>query len=268
MEHEQDALSAGAIADGLERLGAAAGRPIVVRDVTGSTNDDAIAAAAAGAPHGAVLAADAQTSGRGRSGHAWHSPPGENVYLSMVARPRVPATSVPSLTPAIGVAVARAVEAMLAGRAQVWVKWPNDVLAGPRGDARKLAGVLVEAQIQGAEATSLVIGVGVNVRTTAFPADLEARATSLARLGAAAVARSWVAAAIVAAIDEAVARFEDGGFASFRGDALRLDWLDGRRVSVAGTRGVAAGIDVEGRILVRRDDGEVVAAATGEVTVA
>ena len=70
--------------------------------------------------------------------------------------------------------LARAIEARLAGRAPVWVKWPNDVLAGPPDDARKLAGVLVEAQLRDAEVTSLVIGVGVNVRTSAFPAELAA----------------------------------------------------------------------------------------------
>jgi BirA family biotin operon repressor/biotin-[acetyl-CoA-carboxylase] ligase len=268
MDQERDALSAGAIAEHLRRLGRDAARPLVVRDVTGSTNDDALAAAAAGAPHGSVFVADAQTSGRGRSGHTWHSPPGENVYLSMVARPRVPAASVPSITPAVGVAVARAAADRLAGRARVWVKWPNDVLAGPRDDARKLAGVLVEALLRDAEVTSLVIGVGVNVQSTTFPPELAGRATSLAGLGAADLARSSIAAEIVAALDAAVARFEDGGFPGFRDDAARLDWLGGRRVSVGGTRGVASGIDGEGRLLVERDDGEVVAAATGEVVMA
>jgi BirA family biotin operon repressor/biotin-[acetyl-CoA-carboxylase] ligase len=86
--------------------------------------------------------------------------------------------------------------------------------------------------------------------------------------GAAALPRASIAAEIVAALDAAVARFEAGGFASYGDDVVRLDWLRGRRVSVAGTRGVAAGVDDEGRLLVQRDDGEVVAAATGEVALA
>src|SRR4029077_8364386 len=145
-----------AIARELDRLGSALGRPLSVVPVTASTNDDARAAAAAGAPHRDAFLADAQTAGRGRGGHTWHSPPGENLYLSIVLRPRVPAGDIAPIALAIGVAVARAVEEALAGRAPVWLKWPNDVLAGPAEAKRKLAGVLVEGQLRGAEVASLV----------------------------------------------------------------------------------------------------------------
>ncbi len=242
-------LAAAAIAAELDRLGAGVGRPLVVVPVTASTNDDARAAAAAGAPHGAAFVADAQTAGRGRGGHTWHSPPGENLYLSVVLRPRVPAASVAPITLAVGVAVARVLEGILAGRAPVWVKWPNDVLAGPANDKRKLAGVLVEGQLRGAEVTSLVAGVGVNVHAAAFPEALAARATSLARLGAEGLDRSVIAARLLAAIGDAVARFEVDRLASFALDLARLDALRGARVEVAGVRGTGEGIDAEGRLL-------------------
>lgn len=257
-------LSASAVEEHLRRVGAA-GRPIVVREVTGSTNDDARSAAAAGAPHGAVFLADMQTLGRGRSGHAWHSPPGENVYLSMVLRPRVSASSLPSITPAVGVAVARVLEARLEGRAPVWVKWPNDVFAGPRGEARKLAGVLLEGQLRGSEVESVTAGVGVNVRSRAFPAELVDRATSLSLLGAEELERASIAAELIAAFDATIARYEVDRLASFMEDIARLDLLRGRRVTVAGVSGVAAGVDAEGRLLVRDDEGRVAAVATGEV---
>jgi BirA family transcriptional regulator, biotin operon repressor / biotin---[acetyl-CoA-carboxylase] ligase len=261
-------LTAEAIARELDRLGAPVGHPLVVASVTASTNDDARAAAAAGAAHGASFVADAQTAGRGRGGHTWHSPPGENLYLSMVLRPRVPADGIASITLAVGVAVARVLSAALAGRAPVWVKWPNDVLAGPvtsTGLPRKLAGVLVEAQLRGSEVGSLVVGVGVNVHAASFPAEIAERATSLALLGGEGLDRSALAARLIAGIGAAVARFEHDRLASFTADLDRLDALRGAVVEVAGVRGVAVGIDAEGRLRVRGEGGAVTAVVSGEV---
>jgi BirA family biotin operon repressor/biotin-[acetyl-CoA-carboxylase] ligase len=259
-------LSAERVARELDRLAATVGRPLTVSPLTASTNDDARAAAAAGAAHGATFLADAQTAGRGRGGHTWHSPPGENVYLSVVLRPRVPAASIAPVTLAVGVAVARVLEAILEARAPVWVKWPNDVLAGPATARRKLAGVLVEGQLRGAEVSSLVAGVGVNVHAPSFPEELAARATSLARLGAPALDRSVIAAQLVAAIGAAVACFEDDRLGSFRADLERLDALRGARIEVVGAYGTAAGIDGEGRLLLRGDGGAITAVVSGEVT--
>jgi BirA family biotin operon repressor/biotin-[acetyl-CoA-carboxylase] ligase len=243
-------LSAEAIARELDLLGSNVGRPLTVAPVTASTNDDARAAAARGAPHGAAFVADAQTRGRGRGGHAWHSPAGENLYFSMVARPRVSAGSIPPVALAVGVAVARVLEQVVM---PVWVKWPNDVLAGP--DRKKLAGVLVEGQLRGSEVTSVVAGVGVNVHATSFPPDIVARATSLALLGVAGRGRSMLAARLLAAVGEAIARLEESGLTSFSEDLARLDALRGARVEVSGVRGTAEGMDGDGRLLVRTEHG-------------
>ncbi len=256
-------LSAETIARTLDLLGSPVGRPLSVASLTASTNDDARAAASAGAPHGAAFLADAQTAGRGRGGHTWHSPPGENLYLSMVLRPRVPALAVAPIALAVGVAVARALEATLAGRAPVWMKWPNDVLAGPA--RRKLAGVLVEGQLRGGEVASLVAGVGVNVHAIAFPPEIAGRATSLALLGGEGLDRSALAARLLAAIGDAAARYEEDRLASFANDLARMDALRGERVEVAGVRGTGEGIDGEGRLLVRGEGGEVTAVVAGEV---
>jgi BirA family biotin operon repressor/biotin-[acetyl-CoA-carboxylase] ligase len=265
-------LSADALRAALDALGAPPDPPLRVMEQTGSTNDDARAAAAAGAPAGAAFVADAQTRGRGRGAHTWHSPPGENLYLSVVARPRVPAASVAPLTLAVGVAVARVLEARLHGHAPVWIKWPNDVLGGaaapgapPIHQARKLAGVLVEGQLRGSEVSALIIGLGVNVRATSFPAEIAARAASLALLGAVDLDRSALAAALLAAIGAAVTRYEEDRLTSFLPDLLRLDALRGAAVEVAGERGEAAGIDADGRLLVRRTDGSLGRVSTGEV---
>lgn len=243
------------------------GGPLVVVEVTGSTNDDARQAASLGAPAGAAFLADAQTKGRGRGEHTWHSPPGENLYLSLIARPRVPAQSVAPVALAIGVAVAEVIEARLSAApveaGPVQIKWPNDVLVG----GRKIAGVLVEGQLRGAEVVSLVVGVGVNVKTRAFPEQIAARATSLALLGCLDLDRATLAAELLAALGAAVARFEQERLAGFAAALARRDALFGRPVQVGAVAGVAAGIDAEGRLLIRGEGGETTPVFSGEARV-
>ena len=133
----------------------------VVRE-TGSTNDDVRALAAAGAPHGTAVAARVQTAGRGRRGHVWRSPEG-GLYLSVLLRPQVPMQMFVGLPCLSALACVRVLRG-LAGRTDVAVKWPNDVVTG----GGKLAGVLVEAG-SGAEGPFAVVGVGVNVERPAEP---------------------------------------------------------------------------------------------------
>src|SRR5262245_61352806 len=95
--------------------------------------DEAAAALALGATDGPVVVADEQTAGRGRRGHAWRSPPGAGLYMSMVLRPGHDAAGariVSLITFAAGVAVRIGI-----GRATgLWpdLKWPNDLLIGKR----------------------------------------------------------------------------------------------------------------------------------------
>ena len=139
---------------------------------TGSTNDDLLAAARAGAAEGAVLVAEHQTRGRGRQGRQWVSRTGSALIFSVLLRPAaVPPADRGWLPLLTGVAVARALRQQAGVDAAL--KWPNDVLAG----GAKLAGILAE---QAGEA--IVMGVGLNVAATrdelpppgpgALPADL------------------------------------------------------------------------------------------------
>lgn len=253
-------LDAARIAEAIAASGGAP-RPITVAPSTVSTNDDAKVAASTGAPDGAAFLADTQSAGRGRGGHTWHSPPAENLYLSLVVRPRVPAASIAPITLAVGVAVADVLAARVGERTIVAVKWPNDVLAG----GRKLAGVLVEGQLRGSEVSSLIVGLGVNVHAAAFPPELAARATSLALLGVLDRDRSALAGALILAIGAAVRRFEAHRLEAFMPAIARRDALLGQAVEVSGVSGTAVGIDAEGRLLVRGEGGEITAIVSGEV---
>lgn len=148
------------------------GRRLVELEDCASTNDEAAALAAAGAEHGTVVVAAAQTSGRGRLGRRWFSPPGQSLYLSCVLRPALAPEALPPVTLAAGIAVADAVSgAVPAAR----LHWPNDVVVA----GRKLAGVLSEVTTRSGRVEAAVVGIGLNVNVEEFPADLGRPATSL-----------------------------------------------------------------------------------------
>src|SRR5512134_2109839 len=140
---------------------------LLIRETAGSTNDELRALAAAGSPDGLVLLALQQTAGRGRRGAAWFCPAGESLAFSILVRPAEPKALWPRLALAAGLAVAEAAESF---GPPAGIKWPNDVWIG----RRKVAGILVEAGPDFA-----IVGIGLNVHTTSFPAEVSEIATSL-----------------------------------------------------------------------------------------
>jgi BirA family biotin operon repressor/biotin-[acetyl-CoA-carboxylase] ligase len=169
-----------------------------------STNDVAAALVAEGAPHGALVVADAQTRGRGRQGHTWFSPPGAGLYFSLLFRPGpIDPATVGLLTLAAGVAIAEAVERVCGVSAEL--KWPNDLVirrSGEPGGRRKLAGILAEAALVGTCVEHVVLGIGVNLCDSAYPPELADRVTSLAREAGAPVDRFDLLAECLAAVQE------------------------------------------------------------------
>ena len=129
----------------------------------------------AGAPEGAVVAADEQTEGRGRLGRSWHAPRGTSLLFSTSLVPDVPAARLPELSLVAGAAVADAISAQTGLRTTL--KHPNDVLV----DGRKVAGILAES-VDG----RVVLGIGVNVSQAEgeLPQEVVTPATSLALEGA------------------------------------------------------------------------------------
>jgi BirA family biotin operon repressor/biotin-[acetyl-CoA-carboxylase] ligase len=127
-------------------------REVRVVEETGSTNADLLAQARSGAGEGLVLVAEAQTSGRGRMGRRWISPPRRSLTFSVLLRPAVPAGRLGWLPLLAGVAVASALQQTAGVDARL--KWPNDVLV----DGAKIAGILAERWTN-----AVVIGTGINV---------------------------------------------------------------------------------------------------------
>ncbi len=149
---------------------------------TGSTNDVALSLAREGHPHGTVVIADAQERGRGRHGRRWFSPPGVNIYMSILLRPGTITFHPALVTLAAAAATVEAVNSRLLRRhplpaAAAWSKWPNDIYCRDR----KLGGILTEASTSGRTISSMVTGIGVNVNLEArnIPADFRHDTTSL-----------------------------------------------------------------------------------------
>ncbi len=239
--------------------GSRLGRPLIVKAVTGSTNDDARSLAAAGAGHGTAVLADQQTAGRGRLGRAWSSPAGENLYLSVIWRAGLGETIPPTMTLAAGVAVSEALDRFTPSPTRV--KWPNDV----RHRGKKLAGVLTEAMFRGAQPTAVVLGVGVNVRGGSVAPELADIATTLRAVRGSDLSRAEVLGALLSSLDEALSALMNDGFAVIRARLLARCETIGARVSVGGVTGVATDVDDDGALLVRDDEGAVHVVRSGEV---
>src|SRR5512137_1367580 len=124
---------------------------------TDSTNKVALGLAFGGAPEGTAVIADSQTGGRGRHGRSWFSPPGKNIYTSIIIRPAIDPVASSQVTLMTGVAVAELLEALCPGR--IDLKWPNDVLA----NGRKICGILAESRATAVKVDYIVIGIGINV---------------------------------------------------------------------------------------------------------
>lgn len=224
------------------------GRPHLHYRSAGSTNTEARRLAAAGAPSGTLVTCDEQTEGRGRQGRPWSSPSGTALAYSVILRRRI---EVPGTLPLqVGIAVCEAIESLGVPRAEV--KWPNDIWI----EGRKCAGILVEARPQDGWA---VIGIGLNVSIGRedFPEDLRERAAS--------VGHGATIATATAALNEALGRRLDADVAQTLEELSRRDALRGRGISWEGGSGIADGIDGNGNLLVRTDDGEVAALNAGEV---
>ncbi len=220
----------------------------------GSTNDLAAQAAERGDPEGTTFVAGAQTSGRGRLGRTWFSPPGAGLYISTIVRRRAVA---PWITLAGGVAVAGGIRA--ATGLPVQIKWPNDIVAvGTAGfrARRKLAGILAEAASGPDGVQHIVIGMGINLRPASFPPELADRASSIETELGREVDPGLVLASLLAGLNGTLASIEAEGPAPVL--AQWREWSPsaaGAPIEWDGGRGVTAGLDADGALLARTASG-------------
>jgi len=236
--------------DGSDRL--SGGAHLEYHAEVTSTNDIALAKAAAGAPEGYAVLADQQRAGRGRRGRVWFSPPGAGLYLSVVTRP--PTARLSLVTLVAGIAAARAVTDVTG--LPVRLKWPNDLMVGRPW--MKLGGVLCEAAgLPDDGAAAVVIGTGINLRPAAYPPDVGDLATSIEGELARAADRGALTAELLANVRDGVRRLRDEPDVAWVRDAWRALAADGAfgaavrwRDGDDERRGIARDIDEDGALVV------------------
>jgi BirA family biotin operon repressor/biotin-[acetyl-CoA-carboxylase] ligase len=236
---------------------------VFVHDELQSTNDSVGAMARGGAAEGLVVFAERQQAGRGRFGRGWSFSPGESLAFSILLRPRLAAEYWPRLATCAAVGVAGGLDNFSPGELPR-IKWPNDILL--RG--KKVAGILIETGQDEAGNRFAVVGIGLNVNQTSFPAELTDRAISLRQVIGTPCDRHQVAAGILAACAEVYGEIDD--FTAIRDEAISRSAVMGNvitaRMNEEVVSGIAEGLDENGALLMRRENGALVALSSGEVT--
>lgn len=227
------------------------GRPLHFFDTIDSTNTSAARLAREDAAEGTVVIADAQTGGKGRLGRSWVSPPGVNLYLSVILRPRKPASAAPQLSLLASVAVAETIVQQT--QLVPSIKWPNDVLVS----GKKVCGILTEMQANGPQLRSVIVGIGVNINAplASFPEELQDRASSLFLMRGEPVDRAAFAVSLLTHLEKLYVLWLEKGFpvvgAAWEGYASELL---GKSITVTVPEGIISGtvhgIDRDGALLV------------------
>lgn len=241
------------------------GLPFTILDEVDSTNDEAARQLATGRAAPFVILARRQTRGRGRLGRAWHSEANGNLYASFAFRPHLPPGRMQTFTLWMGVSLCELITNFTS--AAPGLKWPNDLLF----DGRKAGGMLTEARVDSDEIRDLVFGLGLNVNSTHWPADLARRAVSLAERTAAPLDLNRFTAALLGRVSLAYQQFIRGEhLATFADLWQRYDVLRGQTITLLqGDRritGIATGIDDEGSLLIRPPGGRLQRFHAGDVT--
>jgi BirA family biotin operon repressor/biotin-[acetyl-CoA-carboxylase] ligase len=186
---------------------------------------------------GDVVTADAQTAGQGRHGHSWHSEPGTGIYCSIVLEPR------PLLTLALGLAAADAIAESTGIACDL--RWPNDLML----DSLKVGGILVQL-VEG----KAIAGIGINVNHSVLPAELAA--TSLRIHAGRTLDRQKILDTLLPAVESFAAEDAETVLRLF---TQASSYAAGRRVTVrqpdGEITGITAGLDRDGFLIVRKDDG-------------
>ncbi len=258
---------------------AAPGSPLSVCRVLsyqelGSTNAELLERADMGEPEGTVVTADAQTAGRGRRGRNWYSPPGQDIYLSILLRPQIPAEKASGLTLAAAAAVREAI-LMNVDRTdpkddpekRYRIKWPNDIVA----DGKKVCGILTETRMEDMQIRAVVVGIGINVNAPSFPEEIRDIAASLRSVEGKLFDRQQLIRDLLQCFAGKYALFLQSGDLSGFADEYRSGMAGiGQQVRISGPAwekcGILRGIDASGGLLLQTEDGRIENVISGEVS--
>ena len=230
----------------------------------GSTNDVALQLASQDSPHGTVVVAEEQSSGRGRLGRTWYSERSSGIYTSVILRPPLAPSAAPVLTLMAGVAVQQALESTTG--LSIDIRWPNDLLV----KGKKVCGILTEMSAELDRLHAIVLGIGINVNHAEMPPDLKEIGTSL-RIES---HRSWSRVQILISLLRELEKqyrllLAGGNEVITRRWAAASTYAQGKRIRV--TRGSAeflattAGLEPSGALRIVHEDGREDSLIAGEI---
>jgi len=229
------------------------GKTVIVVEETGSTNQDAMKQAEAGAAEGLVIFAHKQTGGKGRLGRTWHTLP-ESLAASVLLRPKLPPEQVPQLSLLTAVALH---DALSQHHPDICIKWPNDLLH----HGAKLAGILTEMRAEPGRVHAVVLGFGINLAAPAdgWPSDIDKPATDMASISHSDISKLELATAILNALDFWYDLYLKKGFAPVHRAWWQAHAASGARVRVFDGRqyieGIASALDHDGALLLETAGG-------------
>jgi BirA family biotin operon repressor/biotin-[acetyl-CoA-carboxylase] ligase len=258
-----DILRPGDIKTGLKTT--VMGKKIHFLSEVASTNTLAMEMAAEGTPEGTVVIAETQTSGKGRLGRKWISPKG-NLYLSVVLRPKIPMHKAPLITLTGAVAVASAIRTTCG--LEAGIKWPNDILIS----GKKACGLLTEMSAEQDRIRHVVLGIGVdvNMEISELPPEVRLLTTTLAAEAGAKINRIALLQQVLQDLERWYQKLLIHDMDVLE-EWKKLNMTVGNRITVSGAgealEGLAQGIDRDGRLIVRLDDGTIRTVAAGDVTI-
>lgn len=236
-------------------------------ETIGSTNDEAVRLGMKGSPEGTALVAETQSAGKGRMRRAWHSPPGANIYTSIILRPQFEPDRAPQISLAAGVAVAETLNPYCPG--DVCLKWPNDVLI----NEKKVCGILTQMKMSGSAIDFVVVGIGINVNWNheQFPEDIQSMATSVSIEAGREISRLELIIRLYENMAKCYRELAQNGFAPIREKWLGLTSMIGKPVSVMFQKekvtGKAVGLDNDGALLLLTAGNETVKVSAGDATI-
>ena len=239
--------------------------PMIYSESMTSTNIVLKQAAENGAAHGTVALCEEQTAGRGRRGREWVSPRGQGLWVSLLMRPTIPPNRAQLITFAAALSMAEAVEKETG--LDIRIKWPNDLtLAG-----KKVCGILLELSGDVETIFYVVVGTGVNVGRSAYPPELSDKAISLEDVLGRTVTRAPILRAYLAAMERYMESLSREGLPGILQAYEKKSCTLGSAVHVSGGvedfSGSAAGLDENGALLVKLEDGTIRRVLAGDVSV-
>jgi BirA family biotin operon repressor/biotin-[acetyl-CoA-carboxylase] ligase len=243
------------------------GHSLYYHNETRSTNDDAYSLGLDGCPEGTMVIADHQIAGKGRLQRSWHSPPGLNIYTSVILRPQIEPFRTTGIPIMAGVAVAEILSLYCPGRIEL--KWPNDVII----KNKKVCGILSEAKMNEGKVDFIVLGMGINVNIQydQFSEDIRDIATSLAIESGKKIDRLELIIHLYENLEKWYKQQLQKGFGPVKNKWLELTSMIGQMIEVKfgseTIEGKAVGLDDDGALILLSKDHREIKVSAGDATI-